>query len=273
MNALSKFLKRSVIVLAIAPFALQATPIPSEVSVSGVVEFATGFSGSVSFSGDGSQSGTMSSTLDGVTETSIVTDIGVSGDSPRGGAFARIGDGVEVTTEVEGRSNSEADDFIFDIRLDLANNSLTDTFRFIFELTFDNQTSAFGSDAYIDSEINVFDSGNNELFASDLTTDTFFGDSTSRGPTGTTGETQFESDIFDFVFDLDAGASDFFTAVVKVDARDFGGNGGFSASSLAFFELVSVENLTSTPSPIPAPGPLSLMLLALFVFRSQRLRH
>ena len=230
--------------------------------------------------GNASQSGNITQIIGGTSTTTMVNNITASGTNPLGGVFTEDGDGLSVSASGFSTAGllSEIRGFVFDFDFNLANNSATDEYKISFELVFSHLANADGSDAYIDSEIYLMDSSLDEKFATDLTSDTYYGDEIGdeNGSTSLSSKGASLSDSGTFLFDftLAAGASESFSAVLKMDARTYNTNSLFNADSSAFFRVVGAENLTSPTDPgtdpgtgnaTPVPEPSTLMLLAIFL--------
>ncbi|NMH59128.1 PEP-CTERM sorting domain-containing protein [Alteromonas ponticola] len=207
--------------------------------------------------GPASQMATMTAIQGGTNSDSSVNNVTVTGDNPIGGALTETGDGVGVNASASGGADSSVGDFIFDFAFDLTNSSLTTDYQIFFEVSFANFVDANGSDAYVDGEINLFDGDSNEFFASDLTSDTFFGDERNGESLTSLGAALSDSGNFLFDITLGAGMSDFFSGLLKIDGGEFFGNGSFNAQTEAFISVLRVVDLT-TPPDVPEPSILML---------------
>lgn len=250
-----------------------ATLIDSDLTIEGNVLFDITSDAVI---GNANQSADMSQIIGGISTSSSVNDVTPSGANPVGGVLTHYGDGVGVNAIAASTASTEstAGAFIFDFSFSLLNNSLTDTHKVFFELDFSNIANADGTDAYIDSEINLFDSLNNELFFSDLTSDSSFGDEKNGVDQGSFGATLLDSGKFLFDVTLAAGAANSFSAVLKMDGEDFTNDSFFAGSSNAFIKVLSSENQTSTtPPPTPVPEPTTLLLFATVLMLMEIKRH
>ena len=98
------------------------------------------------------------------------------------------------------------------------------------------------------------------MFFSDLTSDTVFGDQKNGTALATSGATLTDSGTFLFDITLAAGASDSFSAVLKMDGGAFDNSSLFNASTFAFISVIGADNLTAVQPPLPVPEPSTLML-------------
>lgn len=256
LSARSLTIKSSILLVSLFTSLSYASLIPADLNITGHVEFDTDTSASILA---GTQTGNLMSNLAGVVDSSSVNNTSVTGENPLGGMLTDIDDGVGAVAQVDGFNFGDTLGFIFDFEFALINNSLTDTFLATFMIDFSNMVDASGTDAYVDSEIALYDEIGTEFFFSDLTSDTLFGDENNGSSTGTFGSMINDSGMFSFDISLAAGESTSFGGVLKIDGADFDGNGGFTARSEAFVSVARVTN-TSPPSPTPVPEPSSVLL-------------
>ena len=255
---------RLLIVMALLVFSgiSRAALIPADISVVANVSFDTT---SFSQSGDVVQTGSFSATQGGVTTQSSVADVLVTGANPLGGALSETNDGIAVAAEVVGGAGGIAAGFYFDFDFLLSNNSVSTAYMLSFLLSYDNQTSASGDDAYADSLINLFDASNIEFFFSDLTTDTVFGDEKNGVALGTFGVTQLDSGLFSFDITLTPGAATNFRGQLLIEGGEFAQNGNFAADASAGLILSAVRPLDTPPNTVPLPASAALLLLGLIM--------
>jgi hypothetical protein len=251
-----------------------AVIIPLDLQISGKVQFS--YADSDFTTGNATQSATMTLTDEGASTTTTIANKTATGNNPLGDVnpgnftFTDFGDGLGVDADVNGGANSEVENFIFDFAFALNNTSAVDTYQIFFELVFDNNVEAAqGSNTYIDSEIGIIDSASDEIFASDLTSDTENGDKNNANTTGTFGAALSDTGTFGFDFTLSAGTSDSFIGLVKMDGGDYLGDGTYDAQSSAFIRILRADNLTAPPPPppppigVPEPGSVLLVLSGL----------
>lgn len=246
-----------------ASFNSDASLIPGELEITGNVSFNAS---SLPALGGATQTATLKSVLGGLSETSSINGLAVSGTDSQGGLLQSINDGVGAVVSISGDEISSSEGFFFNFLFSLSNTSLTDSLQISFELEFENTTSASGNDAYTDAEITLKNQTNNEIFFSDLTSDTLFGDSENGVPLSTSGATLTDAGTFLFDFILSANSSSSFNGEIKLDAESFVNNGAFSANTSAFIRVIDVENLTEPVNSVPSPSTLSILLLAMMCF-------
>lgn len=230
---------------------------------------------SLSAGGSATQNAELSRFIGGVSTLSTVTNTIVSGDNPLGGVLTDIGDGVGANAAVDyGLAGSGIiPGFFFDINFSLVNSSATDSYQILFALVFSNLVDVDGSDAYLDGEINLFNSLNNEIFATDLTSDTL-GDQVAGIPTGTSAQVQSESGAFLFSVTLGAGATDNFNAQLKMDGQAFDTVSRLSGNTGFFISVEDVNNLTGPPTQVPGPQSFILLISAIALLQfKQKLRY
>ncbi|WP_085298799.1 PEP-CTERM sorting domain-containing protein [Cognaticolwellia mytili] len=241
-----------------------ASLINPDISVEGNVTFDINpISGSLPATGNASQSADISKIIGSTATISTVNNVTPSGANPFGGGFTDYGDGLGIdASALSTLGIGNVRDFIFDFDFSLSNNSATDFYKIYFELVFSNSVNANGADAFVDSEINLFDSASNEIFFSDLTSDTANGDEKNGAFLASAGASLTDSGTFLFDFTLAAGATNSFSALLKMDGGGFTSDALFSASSSAFIRVVGADNLTNSPTPTPVPEPSTLILFA-----------
>jgi hypothetical protein len=246
--------------------------IPLDISITGNAGLDT--LNSASPTGNASQNADMSLVIGGGTTLTSIANLTPTGANPLAGAFTDFGDGVGVSAigSTTAGITSEVPDFIFDMGFSLFNSSATDTYQIFFELAFLNFADADGPDAFIDAEINLFNALMAELFASDLTSDTLFADEKNGISLPTSGATLTDSGTFLFDFTLAAGASDNFSALLKMDGGAFDNSSFFNARTSAFISIVGAENLTNTqpPSQVPEPSTFILFFIAMALLQVKR---
>jgi hypothetical protein len=82
------------------------------------------------------------------------------------------------------------------------------------------------------------------------------------------------SDNGKFLFDITllAGASDNFSALLKMDGKAFDNSSTFNARTSTFISIVSAENLINTqpPSQVPEPSTFILFFIAMALLQVKR---
>ena len=260
MRKVMRFCSILCALIFIAP-TVTASLITSDLTITGNVEFDTAMS--TSATGNATQNADMLLVIGGATSGTSIANVTPTGVNPLGGTLTDYGDGVGIsaTASSEAGVTSEVPDFIFDIGFSLSNSSATDSYQVFFELAFSSFVDGEGLDAFVDAEINLFNSLLAELFFSDLTSDTAFGDQKNGTSLATSGATISDSGTFLFDITLSAGASNSFSALLKMDGGAYENSSFFNASTFAFISVIGADNLTNTPQPpLPVPEPSTLML-------------
>jgi len=245
-----------------------ASLIASDLTITGAVEFDT--VNSTAPTGNASQSADMASIIGGVTTMTTVNNVTLTGANPLGGGLTNTGDGVGVNAQASstGVGLGGANGIFFDLAFSLSNSSLTDSYQVFFELAFSNFANADGDDAFIDAEINLFNSLLSEIFFSDLTSDSFFGDEQNGISLTSFGATLTDNGNFLFDITLAPGAANNFSAVVRMDGGAFVDNSAFDGRTSAYITVLAADNLTP-PSRVPEPSTLMLFagLMVLLVVK------
>ncbi|MBA6363447.1 PEP-CTERM sorting domain-containing protein [Colwellia sp. BRX8-4] len=258
--------------------------IPLDISITGNAELDTTYSASTT--GNASQSANMSLVIGGGTTLTSIANLTPTGATPLAGTLTDFGDGVGVSAIGSSTAGaiSEVPDFFFDIDFSLLNSSATDTYQIFFELAYSVSAHAQGngtfidngSDAFVNSEVNLFDDLAEEIFASDLTSDRRNGDEIGDvlGSTfpGTNGASLSDSGTFLFDITLAAGASNNFSALVRMDGGAFSNDAFFNGRSSAFISILSADNLTAVqpPSQVPEPSTFILFFMAMALLQVKR---
>lgn len=248
--------------------AAMAAPVPGALSITGTVTLDT--TNSLAASGDATQSGSFSATSAGVivgTSTFGNDPSTVAPFSSQSAALVATGDGIAATLQMAGtfgaNSSSSATDGLFvDYLLTLLNNSATDTFDVLFRVLWTNSVTATGPDAFTRSQLSVLDDGGaNEVFFTDDTADTLFGD-TSFASAGNT-----------FIVSLAPGAGYSFTALQSQRGGAFVDGSSYSAELVASIVLDNVSIVGQPPLVVPTPATLPLLALGLSLLAIARRRH
>jgi len=247
---------------------VSASLITSDLSITGTAGLS--LIDSAPTTGSASQSADISAIIGGTSSLTTINNLTPTGANSLGGALTDFGDGVGVDALVLSTllGLSEVPDFIFDIDFSLMNSSATDTYQIFFALAFSTLADADGAgtfdvdgtDAYIDAEVNLYHSFPNEIFASDLTSDLRYIDKIGGADQASRGARLSDSGTFFFDITLAAGASDSFSAVVKMDGGAFTNDALINGRSSAFISVLSADNLTVVQPPSTVPEPSTLML-------------
>jgi hypothetical protein len=235
----------------------QAVPFSSDIVITGGTEFDAGFS-------FGPTSGSFGVTEGGVTTLSTYAGDTSTGADPLEGTLTDIGDGFGF----DGSGSATDDEFSIglDTVMNVTNTSASDSFEVLFSLDFSNFVNADGDDAFADSELTLNqdidptpDVDFDEVFFSDLISDTYLGDFVDGFEPDTFGDSfTFSDDALTFLISLAPNESFDWVLGWTVEGGDFeGGLAEFSAST--FLSVTSVTNVT----PVTAvPEPSTLFLLA-----------
>jgi hypothetical protein len=258
------------VLLLFAPAALSA-PITTDLNINASVSFDDSPQGSYPVDGDATQTAQLSALIGGAVSTSSVDNFTVAGSNPLGGMLSQTGDGVGFDAQVRGFDSSYIGGFFFDFDFALSNTSAIATYQIFFEIAFRNLVDADGDDSYVDAKMNLSNSDNDELWFSDLTSDSL-GDQKNGVNLTTSGAEVSDNGVFEFSYTLAPGASDFFTGALTIDAEELINNGSFTAQSSAFIRVSRVETMSSNPTPVPAPTSMFLFSLGLCVLLSLKRR-
>ena len=256
MNTLKNVIRsRAGIIVAAAALVLNlsiahAVPFNPNVVITGSNTFddANSFNGSGGFS-IVSGGATTASTYDAASEVSPM------GGNPLAGALTDAGDGFGFT------GIASATDYAFligfDTEINIINNS-SFMQQVVFRLTFSNMVNADGDDAYAFSNLFMFDDiSADDIFFSDLTSDTLNGDLNGGDPTVAGGFGDVLMENGDLLFTYIMNPSDEVNLFLSwtLDGEDFAG--GLAEGNLNAF--LSVDRV------VPVPGALWLMLSGMLV--------
>lgn len=239
-----------------------AIPFTSDLSITG----ETAFDDTFSF---GNTSGDFSVVSGGGTTASTYSGSSVTGANPLAGTLTDINDGFGFT----GTASATNDTFGigFDTNLNIFNNSLVDVYEIVFKLSFSNRVNATGSDAVSDSELTLGSNGGvDDLFFSDLVSDTVNGNSDDGNGTGGFGGILSASGDEFFTFLLNP--SDMIDLDMSWTLEDFSGDyaGGLAEADLSAFLSVYSVTQQGGPAPVPLPATFFLVGLGLILLPLQR---
>lgn len=223
----------------------------SDLTIEGDVTFDTD---SLWVDGSPVISGSFSKTVGGSTTSSAFNDTGVtSGDNPQSGVLTGIGDGFGIVTNASGPDGAEIDVLGLDLTMYLDNSS-ADSFWVTIGLDFSNSIDADGDDGYISSEFTLEDP-DGEIFFTDLTSDTYYGDMQDGGDLGTYGALVSDSGILSWDILLGPGEDLLLEGFFSMSAGAFD-----TASYIGNFNAnLTVTGVTLvTDAIIPVPGALLL---------------
>ncbi|MCC2615866.1 PEP-CTERM sorting domain-containing protein [Aestuariibacter halophilus] len=188
--------------------------------------------------------------------------IDISGLGSVNGTFTATDDGFDMGATATGNGGDGiaygifGNDFLIDVAIAMTNNT-ADTLRLTWSLSWGMSVDADGDDAFAEASMS-FDDGLSTLIASNVISDTVFGDAKNQNDLGTLGAniTDFGATIF--VFDLTAGASADLNGLFGLRGGTYTTVGDFAALGDFNLRLRSVENLTP---PVQTPEPLTILLI------------
>ena len=231
-----------------------AIPIDSDLTIAGSVEFSTSDSATVN---------NATGTIYTPSSSSSISGASISGTNPQELTLTETGQGLGHTLSMSGDgrvTNSINDDLFIDYLFSISNNS-ADTFELTFAIDFANTVDSNGADAFSDSEFVIQDESLNELFFTDLISDTAFGDSIDGNETGSFGNLQSASGTDYFTLTLAGNSALSFSGMLSASGAVFD-SGDYALSMDSFVYLSDVKNTTS-PVPVSEPGSFVLMLVGL----------
>jgi hypothetical protein len=239
-----------------------AIPFTTDLFITADTSFDTGYA---SVSGGATQSGNFSVKVGGVSSISTFSGTTVSGANPLSGTLTDFGDGVGSSVQAGAFAGGDLFGMGNNTNLNLKNVSTTDTYKVTFKVAFANMVNASGADAYVHSEFDVRDPGNVELFFTDVTSDTVFGNQKNGVPGGPGG---IVSDTGNFFFDVTIDPSQLLTytsmSTLFNNSGVYSSTGNASADFSAFLSVDSVTDLTRQPPAVPEPGTMALLCVGLF---------
>lgn len=246
------------------PVAVNAVAIDSSLTITGSVQFDTVNSSAAS--GAATQDGSFSGTFNGATSGSTINNTTVTGSNPVSGNMTEIGDSLGSVLNFSGTSGGTNGGMFTDFLVDISNTSATDQFMITFAVDFSNIIDANGGDAYADSQLSIFNTTNSlEVFFTDLTSDTFFGDKVNGVSPGTFGDALSDTGIATFDIFIDPLATINLSGLNAIEGGAFSADGSYSGSLETVLSIVAVSNLTG-PQPVPETSPLVLLSLGLLGF-------
>lgn len=246
---------------------LTATALVFHFSVAQAVPFSTGLSitGSTTFDDSFSfgSSGGFSVVESGATTASTYDTVPiVTGDNPLTGLLTDFGDGFGFT----GSASVTDDGFAagVDTTIQLINTSSSNIYKVFFRLSYSNSVNADGDDAFADSELILGSNGGfDDVFFSDLKSDTFFGDEDAGLLTGGFGDPLLDNG--DFLFSFILNPSD----ILDLD-MSWTLEGGDFASGLAESDFSVFLSIDSVDVKTPLPGTLFLVGIGIILLPLQR---
>jgi len=250
-------------------FAIPFAPIAPDLAISGSVNLSRADS-----DGNLTQQGEIRKTEGGTTTSSMFsTSPGVNNTTgpatnPLTGTLTDIDDGFGAETDLDGLFELNDHQFLFDVVLDLANNSVGDTYKVTIKVNHNSQVDADGDDAFaslqLEAALDTVDQVQTEIIS-----DTLFEDEKNGVFLGTFGDTVSDIAMSTFDVTLTAGATRQVTAFWNLEGLVFEDPGasnidGFFDITIADVMCVSGPGCTTQPPPpIPEPGTSLLLGLGL----------
>ncbi|MCM2678143.1 hypothetical protein [Echinimonas agarilytica] len=198
-------------------------------------------------------------------------------------SFTQLGDGVSVNVHLEEAQTQigEIHNF-YDYGMSLTNLSGTVSHEVFFEFNYDFSTLATGNDAYITTEMFLFDnfytnppSVSNELTYAQNSSDSLYGDQLDHNLTGTFGQMQASSGVYQFSKLLAPGEIFDFNGWFEMQGQLFDPGSilsdAFASLSIIGFDDVRIGDQTGAggppTNPIPAPHTALLIIPFLWMLR------
>ncbi len=251
--------------LALLQTPVEAIPLPTEVSINGLVSFDSSFANTA---GNVTLAGEFFAMENGVNSGSSFSGTLVTGDNPVTGLPVAINDGfgMQLSSRADFDSITDSEYAIgIDLEMSFENTSASNPYQIQLRFENTNNVNADGADSYATSDFSI-DVGGKEIFFSDLTSDTAFGDKHSGAVLGSFGDSL--SHITDTLYQitLDPG-----TQVMLVASYTGEGAAYFDpgASIVDFSHRIRIDRVINLGNPIPIPGSL-LLFLSGFIFVALR---
>ena len=259
----------SILFALFMPLVAYGVPFSSDVIINGSITYDS----ANSFVAGTTQSGSISSLIGGSSSSSTISGTTISGSNPLAGTLTDIGDGFGSTFDMSGSQSGAEGALYSDYAFNINNNSLTDQYRVSFNISFSNFVNADGSDAYADSQLSLQDVTTlAELFFTDLTSDTLFGDKENGTNLASFGASILDADVIALDLILNPLANIGFGGLNALEGGVFDNVSRFNGSLSSFISVSNVENLTNTgpPTGVPAPPTLYLMAIGLLGLLARR---
>jgi len=250
----------SIFFVLFMPWAAYGVPFSSDVIINGSITYDVDNSYVVG----STQSGSISSIIGTTSSSSTISNATITGTNPLSGTLTDIGDGFGSTFIMSGNENGDSGELYSDYLFDISNNSLTDQYLVSLNINFTNSVNADGFDAYADSQLSLLNATTlAELFFTDLTSDTLFGDKENGTNLASYGASL--SDSGDVLLDilLNPLASMDLSGLNSLEGGVFDSASGFNGTLSTFISVSNVENLTNTGPPTGVPAPPTLYLMAI----------
>lgn len=261
LKALTRNSIYSALLILLTPWTVHAIPFSTDIIITGSIAYDS----TNSYAATTFQAGTISSAIGGSATASTISGSSITGSNPLSGALTDIGDGFGSSFTMSGGQINDEGRLISDYFFSLTNSSATDQYQVSFQIDFTNFADANGSDSFVDSQISLInDATLDELFFSDLTSDTLFGDAENGIVLASFGAALADSGSVMLNFLLDPLASVNFSALSNLEGGVFDNTSSFNGELSSFISVAEVTNLSGPPTPVPAPATLLLMVVGLF---------
>jgi len=243
---------------------VQAGPIHADLTITGSLDYDTGFS----YVDNASHSGTMESVVGGTNTTTTYSNGSATGANPLTGTLTDTGDGFRITGFAEGTAGIDYDAEFgigIDLYMSLTNNSLTDIWQVTIRTDFMNSVDSGGPDAYVASEFTLDTPPGTEVFFTHLITDTINGNEVGGVLTGDFGGYLVDSGVNTLVLTLNPGETTLLEGDWTMEGVAYFTAGALTSASLDDFSVfVSIDDIQNqTQPPVPEPTTLALMGLGL----------
>ncbi|MDD5327068.1 MAG: PEP-CTERM sorting domain-containing protein [Phycisphaerae bacterium] len=234
-----------------------------DISITGNVEYDTGFADSYR----ASLTGGFSKTAGGAVTNSTFNVAAVTGGNPLAGTLTSIGDGFGFSANGAGNLTvNDESEFAagFDMMLNITNNSLTFPYWITFNLNFSNSVTSSGADTYTSSEFTL-DDPTGEIFFTDLLSDAANGNEVGGVSVGGYGGNLNDSGTPSFTKLLGPGETWFYDGAFTMEGGAYENpsscSGGFSA------------NFTVTDVTQVVPEPATAILISIGAACANRMRR
>ena len=230
--------------------------------------------------GNAAQNATVTLISGGVTSiTSVEGSLAVHGQLPLGGPLLNLGDGIGITSTMNGYDNGQpatSDGLFGDYAFTLGNHSASHAYQVSLRIDYANSVLASGPAVQPDGAFNIglitLTRGGTSLFFTNLTSDTAFGDKQDVRFTGTSGQNQDDSGVRTVNLTLQPGET-----IELQGQQDLRGGASLNGASYrgglkAFISLGGVSDLAMSASTASAPADTQAMPKTADTGRSSRMR-
>ena len=248
---------------------VNAAPLPADLQISTSVSTDIAADDFLSFdeddsspaTGNATHTGSLVQTIGGASSTTTINDISItSGSNPLSGTLTDVGDGWEIHSDISGSFSGTSgaatnNGNFYDLFFNIQNLSATDSIQVTISLDYDNHVHSSGPDAFAASEFQLFDGSDTELFFSDLTSDTLFGNAVNGNSTGAFGGTLDDTGIHQLILTLTPGELLDFHVFHSIEGGAYASGSSYSGS----FDAIVSFDATIPTNQVAEPGLLALM--------------